>query len=486
MKVLQIVFIFFAVVSKSLYAQTNVLISGDIPSIPVSKVQLQTNRLFIKDAGEIAEMPLSNGKFEFKLNVTRNLISTLVYSSNKIQVYLEPDFRLQFVLDENLSGQSVAITGTGAAENTFMQDFFKKFSNDFNDSVNEAAMLGSAIDSYENQLFQKRKEQLEYLKTNGIAKNLSVDFMAYIENEINYFYWKGLYSFPIINANKDAKILTVAPLPAIMLENFGHVKVNNETALLSAAYRDFIKYYIIYSSSKTNGFNKFTDFSLSADRKSSVAREKLEGAVYVHWLSRFTLEECGRVSPYMKKKLLSTLKEADKNKLHFNFVSKTCEEAEGAQVVAGQPAQSTAPKKSSTGAGLVDLKGKPVELESLKGKVVYIDFWASWCGPCRKMMPFSKQMHDQLTPEQKKKIVFLYISIDGDSAAWRKAIVDMGMEGIQYISPGNWSSKAVKYFQINSIPRYMIMNKAGDIVDYNAKRPADPAVLEELIRLSLE
>jgi hypothetical protein len=102
------------------------------------------------------------------------------------------------------------------------------------------------------------------------------------------------------------------------------------------------------------------------------------------------------------------------------------------------------------------------------------------------MMPYSKQMHAGLTAKQKKNIVFLYISIDADTASWRKAINDLGIEGTLWISPGNWKSKACNYFQIGSIPRYMIMNKQGVIVDMNAKRPADPEVLQTLLKLADE
>jgi len=61
---------------------------------------------------------------------------------------------------------------------------------------------------------------------------------------------------------------------------------------------------------------------------------------------------------------------------------------------------------------------------------------------------------------------------------------DLGLQGTLVISPGNWSSKICSYFQINSIPRYMIMDKKGNIVDYNAKRPADPSVLDDLLKLA--
>ena len=135
---------------------------------------------------------------------------------------------------------------------------------------------------------------------------------------------------------------------------------------------------------------------------------------------------------------------------------------------------------------MANMKFKPVSLSDFKGKVVYIDFWASWCGPCRKMMPYSKQIHEQLTDKQKKDIVFLYISIDADTNAWLKAVKDLELIGTQYFSPGNWKSKVCSYFQISSIPRYMIMNKKGEIVEINAKRPADQGILQDLIKLTEE
>ena len=109
------------------------------------------------------------------------------------------------------------------------------------------------------------------------------------------------------------------------------------------------------------------------------------------------------------------------------------------------PADAQAAKTGEAGISFKDLEGKQVKLDDFKGKVVYIDFWASWCGPCRAMMPFSKQLHDSLDPKLKKKVVFLYISIDSKQESWKKTVQDMGIQGENVISPGDWNSEVCTF-----------------------------------------
>lgn len=282
--------------------------------------------------------------------------------------------------------------------------------------------------------------------------------------------------------------MTVSPLPEVMLEGLSKVKLNNDQALISDAYREFLKYYIIYFTSKANGFNKFQDPSLSADKKLAVAKDKLSGSSLAYWQARFITDECERLSPFMVKKLMNELKELDPNNIYTPAVKAHCDGRSGNAVANQTDKENTKPEQAATNdeLDLTDVNGKPVQLSDFKGKVVYIDFWASWCGPCRGMMPYSKQLHEQLTDKEKKQIIFLYISIDGNKDAWLKGIKDMDIQGVNVLSPGNWSSKACHYFQINSIPRYMIMNKKGDIVNFNAPRPVEPSLIGELRRLTAE
>lgn len=104
-------------------------------------------------------------------------------------------------------------------------------------------------------------------------------------------------------------------------------------------------------------------------------------------------------------------------------------------------------------------------------QLTYIDFWASWCTPCREEMPSSKKLKDDYG---NKGINFVYISIDENPAAWEKAMIQLGLSQKEsYLLPKGNESLIAKQFKINSIPRYMIMDKSGNIINHNAPRPSD-------------
>lgn len=473
---------------KDVTASVNAVIYGDIKNAKENQLRISVDKNWLAIQPEIQIAKINDEKFYHELKIEQSCIAELFYSFMRMPVYLDPGDSLGIEFNDS-GNPSISLSGSAAVNNVLLQSFFQKFAADFNDSIQQYSIIKSTLDNYENSIFNARNRQMEYLKQESRAGN-SAAFNKFMEAQISYHYWALLLSYPIIQANSSMQILTVNPLPDLMLEALDKVKLNNESVLHADSYREFLKYYVIYFTSKANQFQKFRDYSISAEKKLIVAKDRLEGDVLNFWTARFLKEECGNLSPFMMNKFSAFLKEKDSAGKYWSQVKAYCEPIREKSPVVSESIEKTKTKsavvQSKDELDLTDINGKVVRLEDFKGKVVYIDFWASWCGPCRVMMPFSKELHDKLSPKEQKQIVFLYISIDANKEAWLKGIQDLKIEGVNVISPGNWSSKVCKYFQINSIPRYMIMNKKGEMVEFNAPRPMEPSLLDQLKKLIAE
>lgn len=120
-------------------------------------------------------------------------------------------------------------------------------------------------------------------------------------------------------------------------------------------------------------------------------------------------------------------------------------------------------------------------LDKYRGKVIYIDFWASWCAPCIAQFPYSKKLEQAM---QGKDVVLLSISLDKDRYKWEKKSGDLKLStDHNYLLISNFESGLAKSLGIKEIPRYILLNKNGQIVNKNAHRPQDPQVIEEIERL---
>lgn len=140
-------------------------------------------------------------------------------------------------------------------------------------------------------------------------------------------------------------------------------------------------------------------------------------------------------------------------------------------------------KKFSPGEPAVDfsfttLEGKSMKLSDLKGKVVYMDFWASWCGPCKGEMPFAKKLKEHF--KDNKDVVFLYVSIDEKEDAWKRGITAMDISGIHARTPG-WGGEISRLYKIQSVPSYFLIDKKGNFVLKTTPRPSQTEVLQKEI-----
>lgn len=116
-------------------------------------------------------------------------------------------------------------------------------------------------------------------------------------------------------------------------------------------------------------------------------------------------------------------------------------------------------------------------IEANKGKIIYIDFWASWCAPCRAAFPSSRKLHEEF---KEKEIVFLYLSTDANFEAWKKANQFEKLTENSYFIINPKTSEYLKKLAIDFIPRYILINSNGEISNPKAPSPDSEKIKKEL------
>lgn len=113
------------------------------------------------------------------------------------------------------------------------------------------------------------------------------------------------------------------------------------------------------------------------------------------------------------------------------------------------------------------------------GKVVYVDFWASWCAPCMSEMPASKKLRDEYRGE---KVVFIYLAFNDKEENWKNALDRAELNDLQhvYLVTNPRTSSFVEELKLKTIPRYLIYDKDGRLVNADAPRPGSKEIRSEL------
>jgi len=129
-----------------------------------------------------------------------------------------------------------------------------------------------------------------------------------------------------------------------------------------------------------------------------------------------------------------------------------------------------------------DINGKDVSFSDFKGKYVYIDVWATWCAPCKAEIPYMKKLEEEYHAAD---IVFVSVSVDKpkDKEKWEKYVNEKEMKGVQLFSDDAFNTNIARDYKINSIPRFLLFDKEGKIIDAKANRPSDPELRKQLDKL---
>jgi thiol-disulfide isomerase/thioredoxin len=119
---------------------------------------------------------------------------------------------------------------------------------------------------------------------------------------------------------------------------------------------------------------------------------------------------------------------------------------------------------------LKDMNGNNRKLSDFKGKIIYLHFWATWCGPCLRELPVLNKL---IIDVNNDKIVFINVCLDNEINKWKTIIKEKELLGINLICDDNWGKKLNSLYKISEIPHYAIIDDSGLIIRNNCVRPGN-------------
>lgn len=127
---------------------------------------------------------------------------------------------------------------------------------------------------------------------------------------------------------------------------------------------------------------------------------------------------------------------------------------------------------------LPTVKGDSITLASLKGKVVLLDFWASWCGPCRAANRHLVKLYAKYKPQG---FEIFSVSVDDDRKSWERAIQKDKITWLQVIDPRNWGAQSAINWGISQLPTTFLINKKGDVVAIDPQEKQLDGAIKKLL-----
>ena len=127
---------------------------------------------------------------------------------------------------------------------------------------------------------------------------------------------------------------------------------------------------------------------------------------------------------------------------------------------------------------LPTVKGDSITLASLKGKVVLLDFWASWCGPCRTANRHLVKLYAKYKPQG---FEIFSVSVDDDRKLWERAIQKDKITWLQVIDPRNWGAQSAINWGISQLPTTFLINKKGDVVAIDPQEKQLDGAIKKLL-----
>ena len=369
---------------------------------------------------------------------------------DEVKLFLEPGDQLHLDADLLDLPQSLRFSGQGAANNQFLAALRARFPDYLRIDYKDLE-----VDAHRKMIDQRRLE-LERFGDEGCNQyQLTPSFIAYYRAEITYEWANEIVSYPRNYERQNGR--ENEAIPKDYYDVLDQVELVDEIAIGTTHYRRFLErnfqrhFFRLWE----ERWNQSNIEQMPAEEPKAFAetysdynqaKRALHGKVLYFFLAGEIIEDLQQGRFDQGKQRLTEFLGDNPYPEYTEVVEEVVRET--SKFKPGQPAPDFT---------LDDLQGQSVSLSDFKGQAVFLDFWASWCGPCIQAVPFLEKIK-QRTRDQ--KVVFLNISLD-PADEWHQAVDEHGLTGVHVRSPSGWLAAVAQLYQIRGIPTYLLVGPDG-------------------------
>lgn len=488
-----VIFLLPLVVSCNTQAEyKTAIISGTVanwnPKQDQTSITIVISDILQREISHLTELD-DEGNFRFELDIKSSIDFLLIYNTQWL-CYISPGDSLNITIDSKVSSLEehtsmrynfVEIGGSSSVINKNIHDFIRIYEDSLNPSK-------ETYDSVKNQepLEYKKFKTSQFIITQTVldefitTNKTSDEFRNWANSYIQYGYWKELLSYRTMHAYYKG-IAYDSFLAQIPNDYFDFLQTGIQNISGNSFFRQngFLQEYCEYIGQL---------IPPEAYSEIDPAGKEANSLMIAIRLNHYEKNAEGYVKDILVSKLIYQLLDQK----YFIDVSKSYNE----NMISDPILHNRVDEKYQAEWNLFNnpvipkeahlLDSEKIEPDSIlnwisnefKGKVVYMDFWAPWCGPCMQEIPYTIRLGEE---NKNNDFACLFLAVDCSEESWKATISQYSMNGYHMLLSNDQYLNLRKTFPIDGIPHYVLMNNQGEIKNSDAPHPSNrKVILEEL------
>ena len=412
-----------------------------------------------------------SGEFKLVLLLENPQYALLSRPTSNHPLFLYPGDSLFITFNDEKVTSTLQFKGITSGNNNFLSEFNKKY----NMSNHFAVMREKDPQEFKRYMMKVKKEELLLFNEYSSKYELKNDFREFALAMIDYQFYLLMFMYRGMYAQSQQMPADSIKLPSDYYDFINEKDFNNHAALINADdYLNAVSAYVRFKlhSTKINSYDEYCKVEYK------FAKENLEGKTRDYFLAKqlaYRIIFTNTMDEELYQDYMNSCNSANVKEI----LIKTNERRIAIQKLIGsefpkEVLQSKVFTKDNDEIKFSDM------LDTFRNKIIYLDLWSFECGPCIKEMPYSRKLIEKF---QNKSIEFIFLSIDESHETWLKGIEFSNVSNGHYRLERGFNSEFMKVLNIKGIPRYILIDEQGKILQLDAKRPSSKELIDEIEKL---